>query len=564
MLTDLKELASYCKNLTLLYIEDDILARESTFKLLENFFLEVIIATDGEEGLEKYKSNTVDLILTDINMPKLNGLDMLEEIRKENRDIPVLILSAYNDAEYFMQAISLEIDGYILKPLVYDHLFRALYKSVEKLNLLASAKNYKENLEEEVLRRSEEIVHQLEFDSLTGLLSRYSFFRDIDLLDTPVILLIDIDKFKVINEVYGNQVGSKALKKFGGYLNKVIDDENSKIYRLSSDEFAIVDETKHIDPEKYETFITDLFRDLNNIRLKIDENIITIDITIGLSSVEHNSYESAKIALDYAKEHRKPYVMYSSAIDHRKESSLTLKVRDEISSAINDDRVIAVYQPIVDSEKKILKYETLMRLEEEETHKLVSPFYFLDVAVKTRLYDHLSSKVIFQAFDLIKSTGETFTVNLTYGDIKNVKFIDEIEMFFYKNKEAGTRTVFEITESQAIENYDDVKHFIQKFRSYGVKIAIDDFGSGFSNFEYILEIEPDYLKIDGSLIKDIDTDIKSYTLVEAILQFSHKLGIKVIAEYVHSEEIFELLKGLEVDEYQGFYFSEPLEDIGQI
>jgi EAL domain-containing protein (putative c-di-GMP-specific phosphodiesterase class I) len=147
--------------------------------------------------------------------------------------------------------------------------------------------------------------------------------------------------------------------------------------------------------------------------------------------------------------------------------------------------------------------------------------------------------------------------NFTYTDIKNKLFIDQIEQHFINNDGLGNKAVFEITESESIENYEDIKIFIKRFKRYGVKFAIDDFGSGFSNFEHIIEIEPEYLKIDGTLVKNIDKDEKLLTVVSSIVYFSHKLGIKVIAEYVHSKEILDVLRKLNIDEYQGFYFSEP-------
>ena len=549
------------QDLRLLYVEDDKNARDTTLKLLNNFFKDITIAVDGQDGVDKFKIEKFDLILSDINMPRLSGLDMLEVIREIDPNIAVLMLSAHNESEYFMQAIELDVDGYILKPLVIKQFKKTLFKIVQKIKLLALNENYQEQLEYEVKNRNAEIEYKLYYDSLTNLLSRYSFFMDISRLNTPVILLIDIDKFKVINEVYGNDVGSKVLERFAYFLTLAIEDDSYKIYRLSADEFAIVDSTKYIEPEKYEILIGKLFKQLDNLKIKVLENIISIDITIGLSTVEDHGYESAKIALDYAKKYKKPYVMYSSAIDHRKESSETLKCRDDIVLAIDENRVIAVYQPIVDKNAKIVKYETLMRLKEQDSLKLMSPFYFLDVAIKTRLYEHLSSTIIFTALYKLSSSNHTLSINFTYSDIKNSTFIQKVEEFLVSHKGVGSRTIFEITETESIENYDDVKSFIKRFRRYGVKIAIDDFGTGFSNFGYILEIEPDYLKIDGSLIKDIDNDSRAHTLVEAIVQFSHKLCIKVIAEYVHSKVIFEMLKELDVDEYQGFYFSEPLEKI---
>jgi len=198
-----------------------------------------------------------------------------------------------------------------------------------------------------------------------------------------------------------------------------------------------------------------------------------------------------------------------------------------------------------------------MRLKEEDNTILMCPYYFLDVAIKTRLYDSLSSIIIFKALHEASTTDNVFSINFTYSDIKNSSFIQKIENFLIEHNKVGKQLVFEITENESIESYEEVKSFILRFRKYGVKIAIDDFGTGFSNFEYILEVEPDYLKIDGSLVKDIDTNTRSFTLVEAIVQFSHKLGIKVIAEFVHSKVIFDMLNELHVDEYQGYYFSEP-------
>lgn len=561
MSTQLKELLSLCKDLKLIYVEDEPSIREATKEFLENFFTDIVVAVDGQDAIEKFALGSFDLLISDINMPRLNGLDMLKIIRQTDTLIPVLMLSANSDSKYFIQAIDLDIDGYLLKPIMNGQFTKALHKITTKINLMRLSNHYKQELELEVQKRNEEITHTLHFDDLTKLGSRYSFFKEIKKLITPVILLIDLDKFKIINEVYGTNIGSKVLKKFSEHLVKALEDESYELYRLSADEFAILDSSIYIDTDKYEELIGLLFEKLNHVKLEIAEHIITVDITIGLSTVSENSYESAKIALDYAKKHKKPFTMYSSAIDYRKESSLTLKCRDDIVSAIDDKRVVAVYQPIVDRDGKIVKYETLMRLQEQETLKLMSPFYFLDVAIKTRLYEHLSSSIIFQALNLIKTTHKTLSVNFTYSDIKNSDFIRSVEEFLIDNKDVGSRVIFEITETESIENYDDVKNFIYTFKNYGVKIAIDDFGSGFSNFEYILEIEPDYLKIDGSLIKDIDKSEKAHTLVEAIVQFTHKLGIKTIAEYVHSEKIFLMLKELNVDEFQGYYFSEPLETI---
>ena len=123
------------------------------------------------------------------------------------------------------------------------------------------------------------------------------------------------------------------------------------------------------------------------------------------------------------------------------------------------------------------------------------------------------------------------------------------------------RVVFEIVEDEDVENVERVSMFIDKVKNMGAKIAIDDFGSGYSNFSYILKLKPDYVKIDGSIIKDIDINKDSYAIARAIVAFARDLGIKTIAEYVHSKEILNICKEIGVDEFQGFYLGAPGEKV---
>ena len=155
-------------------------------------------------------------------------------------------------------------------------------------------------------------------------------------------------------------------------------------------------------------------------------------------------------------------------------------------------------------------------------------------------------------------TQKNITINLSFKDILNYEFIDYLDNVLEKLKfEDRNRLVFEILESENLSDYDFLEEFVLKYKKLGVKIAIDDFGSGYSNFIRIIRLKPDYLKIDGSLIKNIDKDNNSYEIVKSIIAFSKTLNIRTIAEYVHSEEIFNLLLELGVDEFQGYYFGKP-------
>ncbi len=556
-----KELVKISKTLKLLYVEDDNQARKTTLEMLENFFTDITVSVDGVDGLEKFKNGQFDIILSDINMPNMSGIDMVTEIRKENENIAVLFLSAYNESSFLSQSITLGVDGYILKPLNLKQFIVILSKVCEKIELTKQQKNYQINLEREIKKQTQELDKKLHFDELTGVYSRYSFFEDIKTIKTPIVFIVDINKFKIINEIYGTDAGSLVLQEFAHFLLKFSEGSSYKIYRLSGDEFILRDEVEHIDPEKYEKNIIYFYDLLHNFKVEIENDTISIEATIGFSTSQNDIFECAKIALEYAKAHHKPYEMYSTAIDKRSEEQDALMWKNKTKQAIKNNLIVPVYQPIVNRDGLILKHETLMRLRDEKNDELISPFFFLDIAIKTGLYSALSSYIIFKALHLLDNSKYTLSLNFTYGDIINETLLDEIESFFKASSDIGKRVIFEITENEYISDYAQMKKFIKRFRAYGVKFAIDDFGSGFSNFEYILEIEPDYLKIDGSLVKNINNDKKAYILVESIVEFSHKLGIKVIAEYVHSQEVFNVLKELNVDEYQGYYFSQPLEMI---
>jgi len=159
--------------------------------------------------------------------------------------------------------------------------------------------------------------------------------------------------------------------------------------------------------------------------------------------------------------------------------------------------------------------------------------------------------------DAFKNNTYDFSINLSIEDIMSSKIFNYILQKLKENKETARRLTFELLESEAVKDFKKVDRFIGEIRRYGVKVAIDDFGSGYSNFSYVTKINTDYIKIDGSLIADIDVDEASLIVVETIVSFAKKLGLKTIAEYVHSSVVLDKVKELGIDYSQGFYIDEP-------
>lgn len=226
----------------------------------------------------------------------------------------------------------------------------------------------------------------------------------------------------------------------------------------------------------------------------------------------------------------------------------------------NNNKIIPYFQAIYDTKsKKISKYESLMRLEKDDK-SVVSIFPYLKIAKDIKIYDGLTKIMILKTFTYMRDKICEFSVNLDYEDLSNRSLVDFI-LKFLEDKKFASRVIFEIVESEFIDDFKIAENFAKQVREKGSKIAIDDFGSGFSSMENILKLKPEIIKIDGSLIKDLDKSKEHKILVKNILAMAKDLGSVCVAEYVHSKEIFDICVDMEVDFLQGFYLHEPKKDI---
>jgi len=266
------------------------------------------------------------------------------------------------------------------------------------------------------------------------------------------------------------------------------------------------------------------------------------------------------VALKEAKAEHKAVVFYDVNHALKAKTRENLQVIQKISTAIEHDRIVPFFQGIYDNTlQKITKYEVLMRLQEEDGSYL-SPYYFLEQAKKTRLYEKLTKIMIHKSCEYLKDFDVDFSINLTKGDILSIS-VKECLYETIKKYNCAHRVILEIVESEGIENFSEIATFIHEAKKLGCRIAIDDFGTGYSNFAYLVKLEVDIIKIDGSLIKDIDTNETSAMTVETIISFAKKMGYGIVAEFVDREAIQEKLLSLHVDFSQGYLFSKPTPSI---
>jgi diguanylate cyclase (GGDEF)-like protein len=404
------------------------------------------------------------------------------------------------------------------------------------------------------------LKEMLYIDTLTGLPNILMFNKTIEDIDNPKTILVDIDAFSEINEYYGRDVGDYVLKEIAKLIKTYADNENMKTFRIGSDEFLLLG-SDILDIEKYERIAKEMVTLLktNEIFLKDYDESIVIDSTIGFCLEDENILNKAQIALEYAKKAEKDFACYLHSMDNKDKYKKKLKYVKIMKDALDNDRVIPYYQPIFNREGKIYKYEALSRIRDTEG-KVISPFFFMDTSKKVRLYTLMTKQIIDKSFKKIAQTDKTISINLLARDMMDGNISNYI---IEKIREYGIakQIVFEILEDESIESLTRVENFIKKSKRLGVRIAIDEFGTGYSNFSYLIKLKPDYLKIDGSIIKNIDTDKNSEAIVKAIISFAKTLHIKTIAEFIHSKDVYDKCYELGIDEFQGFYLGEPNSDL---
>jgi PAS domain S-box-containing protein len=409
----------------------------------------------------------------------------------------------------------------------------------------------------ELINQRETLQKIATTDSLTNLGNRYKLINDIALLENPSIAILDIERFSEINDFYGDSFGDIVIKELGYTLLKLIKDRSTKqLYRLQNDVFAILNLS--LNKDHFIANIEDIIEKIENITYKIDGKELMLNIRSSISFEKNNLFITADMAMKSAKKNRINMLVYHEGLNLDSVYENNIKYTNKLRAAIESDNLVPYYQAIVNNKTgKWEKYESLVRMI-DENKKIITPFFFLEIAKRTKYYETLTKTVIKKTFDTFNNTDIEFSINLTIKDIMN-KNIQNYICDLLKTYNVNNQVVFEIVESEGIDNYDEVIAFINQVKEHACKIAIDDFGTGYSNFNYLLKLQADYIKIDGSLIKNIDTDMNARILVKTIVNFAKELNILTIAEYVENSTIYEIVKDLGIDYSQGYFFSAPQE-----
>jgi len=656
-MSDVESTRKHLRELKVLYVEDNADSREIMLKLLQEYFDDVVTATDGIEAFELYREHPFDLIFSDIALPRLDGLELCGKIRRNNEEISLVILSAHREEHHFMNSLKIGVNGYLLKPIdpeQFEQLIlgigrkhRCRMESKASLHLLQTYQSVVNESSivsktdprgvitfvndafceisgyerEELLGKNHNIVRHPDNPSeifkemwhtirkkrqpwkgivrnrtksgksyyvdtlimpildLEGNIVEYISLRHVitDIMNPamqlaqavrnfrdPLLVYMRLEKFDIFEEFYDNDTMERLQDAIAVYLRNEFASryDFDQLYRLGNGEFALILDRNAIfggETEKILRELSDLQTRMKHEQLQHDAVGIDLSLLMSVAYEKNRILESAKQGIRRLRKSGRDFIVSNNLAALRQDKARkNMQMIGIIKEAIEDSKITAYFQPIVDNlSGQIVRYESLVRLIDRED-RILSPAAFLETSKKSNLYTMITHIMLDRAFSVLRKSSFDITVNLSILDIEHDpthrKILDLLEEY----RDEASRVVFELLEEENVRNFDRIKCFVSEVKSRGVKIAIDDFGSGYSNYKRLLDYQPDILKIDGSLIRDIDTNTYARSIVKSIVTFAKEQRVKTVAEYIENESILHTVKNLEIDFSQGFHFGRPV------
>jgi len=579
------------KNKIIIIAENnESLAAEISSHFEDHGFANVKIAQDGSkvyEILRPYynEPEQVGLIVVNENLPQCQVSEMCMTLSSNDNGlvIPFIILQENNsiddDGEGQFDLDSNYINHDISLPINYSEFFIVVEFQLMMKHERFLRHNQEELLINELAERKvvdAKLKYLVVHDELTSLLNRQNFERQLRLIlnrsnllkQNGALLFIDIDRFSLINELEGFEIGDRLLVDVVSLIRRVVNREDL-FARIGSDEFCIFLENRSVIDVKQ--FAEKIRKTIYDYRFFTSDTCYSISASIGISglntrtAIYHPSelISRARQACNMAKKNGRNLVWeYNENDNSVKERHRDIYLVPLIRKALMEKKFFLVFQPVVDLKKgTVSHYEVLIRMRGID-NEVVSPGEFISVAERMGLIHSIDLWVVKEAIDFLANLPSGMSHISLAINLSSMAFQDESLLPAIKEKLELTwvdakRITFEITETAAVDNFEQTRDMIMKIRALGCKFALDDFGAGFCSFNYLKSFPVDYVKIDGQFIRNLINDDTDQVLVKSMAEIARKLGKKTIAEFVETPETISKLKEIGIDFGQGYVFGKP-------
>jgi len=419
--------------------------------------------------------------------------------------------------------------------------------------------------------RQSELEYRALHDGLTSLPNRSLLYENIN-HDISIarrdgaqvaLLMIDLDRFKEVNDTFGHQVGDQLLIEVGNRLSTSLRDVDT-VARMGGDEFAVI--LPEVDVMQAQHVAKKLFR-RSQIPYVINDFKLTAPASIGIAMYPKHGTDAqvllrrADVAMYVAKQDRIGYSVYDP--DYDQYSIKRFAMISDLREALIKNNLELYYQPKMDMKsQQVLGVEALLRWNHPE-HGFIPPEQIVELAEHTGTISELTYWVIDRALEQIiawqeKGINLDVSVNVSAHNLRDEGFVGKISGIIHRHKFPCDQLTLEITENAMMENPTRAIDILKELDEMGVRLAVDDYGTGFSSLSYLSKLPVDELKIDKSFVFDMDTDRNNETIVRSTVELAHNLNMSVVAEGIESELVWNILRSFGCDHGQGYFMSKPL------
>jgi len=512
-------------NMKLLYLQSP-----THENILGSFVSDIKVYASGMTISSILHHKNYDILVLDMSHSEsLEVLQSLKQFLPER-----YVIACAKEAEVIKDALVAGADAILIDPLNRAECERSLYKAATYLNM-------------------QEVFDTTYYtDTLTQCKNNYALQEEIKFKMDNALLKVSMHSFRAFQIFYGIDITNKVLVEFGNAI-KINLPINASLFRSNEDEFSIL--LNNPSPSQDKILSAQIKSFFEQTPIEVDGFLLKISTSIGISSGKQ-LIQKADIALSEAKEGSR-IAVYDEDSSFIKEQHEHIKWVKIIQEAISDDHIKVHFQPIMNNQSEsITKYEVLCRIEAPDNH-LYQPQEFLPSAIIAGRMCDITRVVIDKSFKYFKDSTHAFSINVTREDFFAEYLVEYISYKCDYYNIDPNRIYIEILENISTESTKGCLSQIDALKAIGCNISIDDFGIDSSNFSRMMQIQAEVLKIDGHFIQQLLSDNNAKIIVENIVEFSKKMGAETVAEYVDSEEIFELVKEMDINYSQGFYIGKP-------
>ena len=542
--------------------------------LLKTIEADIITVESGERALLEAEDNEdhIALILLDVQMPVMDGFEVARLLHEneKTRSIPIIFITANQDEAHIEEAYLAGAVDYIQKPIRKTAL-------LSKVSVFLDLWSLRFGLEQEVEQRrlaEHRVEHLATHDPLTNLPNRRGLYEELNELIyrskryrySSAVIYVDLDGFKNVNDHFAHEAGDRLLTQVAANFKQIVRQTDS-VARIGGDEFIVL----ITDINSETTLITKIESLLSEASTPIEFNghKISVSASIGIALYpDHGDnvetlLHHADQAMYQAKNHGKNTFRFFTE-DINEKAHRQRELQDNLRRALPNDEFTVFFQPIVDGKTgEVVSVEALLRWYSAELGQ-VFPDEFIPAAESAGLIPELGCWVLKKAVETGAEWNRQFgielriAVNASTIQFRNHLLFDAIKEQIDTHGWNPDLLEVEITEGLLLDDSPEVNTYISEISNCGVRLSVDDFGTGFSALSYLKNYPVNTVKIDRSFIMDLPGDKENEVLVRAIIAMAHGLRLEVIAEGVETAEQWEFLRSLDCDFVQGYFFGKPM------